>query len=117
VVWVFVSRWNENRRVERVIEAQRARDAREITEKYGSGGLQILRFYATPGVIARGQKALLCYGVANAKTVRIEPAPEHAWPSLSRCFEITPARETRYTLIAEDAEGHAAKQSFVLYVK
>ena len=37
------------------------------------GAVRILRFYATTGSLMRGDKAQLCYGVANAKSVRIAP--------------------------------------------
>ena len=115
--WVFTSRWNVNRRMERAAAAQQAKFDREITEAYGSGQLKILSFYASPGMIRRGEKALLCYGVANAKAVRLDPAVERVWPSASRCFPVMPDRDIRYTLTAEDAAGHTATQSFVLQVK
>jgi len=115
--WVFASRWNDNRRMEQAGAAQRAKFDREITKAYGDGQLKILSFYASPGLIRRGEKALVCYGVANAKTVRLDPAVERVWPSTSRCFPVTPDHETRYTLTAEDATGHTEAQSFVLQVK
>jgi len=115
--WVFTSRWNDNRRMEQAAAAQQAKFDREITEAYGSGQLKILSFYASPGMIRRGEKALLCYGVANAKSVRLDPAVERVWPSTSRCFPVMPDRDIRYTLTAEDAGGHTATQSFVLQVK
>jgi len=117
VTWVFASRWNDNRRIEQAAAAQRSKLDREITELYGTGRLKILSFYATPGLIRRGEKALLCYGVVNARTVRLDPPAERIWPSASRCFTVIPNRETRYTLTAEDAEGHTVTESFVLQVK
>jgi hypothetical protein len=115
--WVFASRWNDNRRIEQAAAAQRAKFDREIIELYGSGRLKILSFYASPGLIRRGEKALVCYGVVNARTVRLDPAVERVWPSTGRCFAVMPDRETRYTLTAEDAEGHTTTQSFVLQVR
>ena len=117
VTWVFASRWNDNRRIEQAAAAQRSKLDREITELYGTGRLKILSFYATPGLIRRGEKALLCYGVVNARTVRLDPPAERIWPSASRCFTVIPNRETRYTLTAEDAEGRTVTESFVLQVK
>src|SRR6266571_4360107 len=72
VLWIFASRWDENRQLEREAEASKAKADRTITEQYGGGQLKILSFYATVGAVARGERALVCYGVANAKTVRIE---------------------------------------------
>jgi hypothetical protein len=117
-VYVFGSRWLENRGIETAAaEAARVRAQREIAQIYGDGELKILTFYATPGVISRGQKALVCYSTVNARSVRLEPAVERMYPALSRCFEVAPLHDTRYTLIAEDPKGHTTKQSFVLLVK
>lgn len=117
-VYVFGSRSLENRRFEAAAaEAARVKAQREIAQIYGDGQLKIIEFYAAPGLISRGQKALVCYGTVNAKSVRLEPAVEPMYPALSRCFEVAPPRDTRYTLFAEDAQGHTAKESFVLQVK
>jgi hypothetical protein len=115
--WVFFSRWSENRRLEQTAAEQRHKLDKDITDKYGSGALKILSFYANPGIVARGQKTLLCYGVVNAKSVRIEPLAERVWPAVTRCLEITALRETRFTLTAEDDQGHSATESFVLQVR
>ena len=118
MAYVFVSRWQENRRLESAAaEAARAKAQREISAIYGDGKLRILDFYVAPGIISHGQKALLCYGVANANSVRLEPAVERMYPAISRCFEVAPPHDTRYTLTAEDAQGHTATESFMLQVK
>jgi hypothetical protein len=117
VAWVFVSRWNDNRRMEQAAEASKAKPADPFTQTYNSGQLKILSFYATPGLVMRGDKALLCYGVVEAKTVRIEPKVEGVWPAVSRCVEVSPMRNTRYTLTAEDGQGHSATESIVVRVK
>jgi hypothetical protein len=117
-VYVLGSRWLDNRRIETAAaEAARARAQREIAQVYGDGQLKILNFYAAPGVISRGQKALVCYGTVNATSVRLEPAVERMYPALSRCFEVAPTHDTRYTLVTEDRKGNTAKASFVLQVK
>ncbi|MBZ5592151.1 MAG: hypothetical protein LAP39_07940 [Acidobacteriia bacterium] len=118
VALVFGSRWRDNQRLESAAaEAARVKRQREISGIYGDGRLRILNFYVTPGIISRGQTALVCYGVVNAKSVRLEPAVERMYPAISRCFEVAPLHETRYTLIAEDAGGHTATESFVLQVR
>lgn len=117
LAWVFASRWNETRRMERAAAAQKARANKPLAGVYGSGRLKIISFYASPGMLARGERALLCYGVENATAVRLEPPVDRVWPSLSRCVEVAPNQDTRYTLTAQDAEGHTATESFVLRVK
>jgi hypothetical protein len=117
VAWTFLSRWQDTRGLQGVAEREKARADAKIVEMYGSGNLKILHFYVTPGVILRGQKGLLCYGVSNAKTVRIDPGVEPLKPSISRCLEISPAADTRYTFAAEDESGHTATTSVLVRVK
>ena len=79
--------------------------------------LKILDFYTRSDAIARGEKALICYGVANAVSVRLAPPDEEVWPSLSRCFEVSPAWTTRYTLTAESADHRTVSESVEVKVR
>jgi hypothetical protein len=81
------------------------------------GPVRILRFYATSGSIPPGGKALLCYGVENAKSVRISPALTTALPSGNRCLEIAPERTTHYTILAEGYDGSIDTQPLTLVVE
>jgi len=117
VAWTFLSRWHDTRGLERAAEHEKARADAKIVEMYGSGNLKILHFYVTPGVILRGRKGLLCYGVSNAQAVRIEPEIEPLKPSISRCLEIAPWVDTRYKLTAEDESGHSATMTVLVRVK
>ena len=118
---IFFSRWWQNRSIEyRAREARAAKqreDDRATLEQMGGKDLAIQSFYATPGQIRRGQSVQLCYGVANAKTVTLEPQSSPVWPSYSRCFEVTPIKTTTYTLTAADAAGHTISQSLTVLVK
>jgi hypothetical protein len=115
--WTLMSRRQANRASERAAATERAKADQQIVKMYGDGHLKILAFYASPASLKRGEKGLVCYGVANAKVVRIEPDVEPVSPSMSRCVAIVgPARETQYTLTAQDADGHSQTQSFVLRV-
>ena len=115
--WIIYSRSKDQRDAERAAQAVRIRTDREIVEKYGSGNVKIMAFYASPPALAAGQKGLLCYGVANAKTVRIDPIAEPVTPSLSRCLEIQPRKDTKYTLTAQDASGNHAAQAVEVRVR
>ena len=75
-----------------------------------------MSFYASPGVIRRGDHVNLCYGVNGAAQVRLDPPVEKVWPSQSRCFAVAPREDTAYKLTVEDAAGHTVSQSFVLKV-
>lgn len=79
--------------------------------------LKILQFYARSREIARGEKALVCYGVVNAAAVQLEPPVEKVWPAVNRCFEVAPERTTRYRLTAEDAKHNTAVEEFEVVVK
>ena len=77
----------------------------------------MLMFYANPGVLKRGSTGLLCYGVANAKSVRIVPDVEEIKPSLSRCVEVKPKADTHYTFSADDGKGRTVSQSVDVLVR
>ena len=75
------------------------------TRNTGPVPAAILQFYASPGVIAKGDKALLCYGVEGAASVRLEPAVEDIAPSRARCVEAKPGATAKYTLYAKNSAG------------
>ena len=79
-------------------------------------GLKIIMFYAAEGAILEGDSVIICYGVANAKSVRIDPPIDRIWPSINHCISDSPLRDTRYTLTAEDANGRQATESFLVSV-
>lgn len=121
VVWIFFSRWWQNRSIEyrereAAAEKQRAED-RATVDQMGGKELAIQTFYASPGEIRRGQSVQLCYGVANAKTVKLEPQANAVWPSYSRCVNDSPAKTTTYTLTIADAAGNAKSQTLTVQVR
>jgi len=121
VGWILFSRWWGNRALERRVTEQRTEKQREddraTLEMMGGKELAIQNFYATPGTIRRGQSVELCYGVANAKTVTLEPQPNPVWPSYARCVDVSPAKTTLYTLTIADASGHSLSQTLQVRVQ
>ena|ERR1051326_899633 len=97
----------------------RRSDPRVWVHSAGSkpGPVRILQFYASVGTLAPGQKAQLCYGVENAKAVRISPMIQGVYPTHSHCLEIVPEHTTHYTLQAEGFDGTVAIRSFTLAVQ
>lgn len=81
------------------------------------GPVRILRFYASVGTLTVGQTAQLCYGVENAKSVRISPILQTVYPAASRCLEIVPEHTTHYMILAEGFDGNVATRSFTLPVE
>lgn len=121
VVLVFLFRYDSNRQIERSnaesqAEQRREEDRKEI-EILGGSDLAIRALYISPPIIRRGESAEVCYDVANAKTVTLNPPEAEVWPSHSRCFHVTPKRTTTYTLSISDAAGKTATQSVEVTVR
>lgn len=121
VGWILFSRWNENREIERKTAEERTENQRKsdsaTLEQLGGKELAIQNFYASPGVVKRGQSVQICYGVANAKTVKLEPQSNPVWPSYSRCVDVTPKKDTVFTLTIEDGAGHTQSQQLEVKVR
>jgi len=121
VCGILFSRWLENRKFEERAREERTEKQREqdrITlEQLGGKELAIQNFYASPGTIRRGETVQLCYGVANAKTVKLEPQSNPVWPSYSRCVDVSPAKSTIYTLTIADAAGNRKTQTLEVKVR
>jgi hypothetical protein len=77
---------------------------------------KVVQFYASAGVVARGEQSLLCYGVEAAEAVRIEPGVERVHPSYSRCVPVTPTQTTTYTLTAVGKGGRTATAEATIQV-
>ena len=73
----------------------------EFERAYGGSEVKIVQFYSREGTLFEGSSTVLCYGLANARAVRIEPPVEGVVVSYNRCVEVAPERDTRYTLTAE----------------
>jgi hypothetical protein len=95
---------------------QRESDAATV-EELGGADFKIMAFYASPGFIHRGDTVDLCYGVSNAKTVKLDPAEAGVWPSANRCLQVTPKKTTTYTLTIDDGQGKTANQQLTVTVK
>jgi len=121
VGWILFSRWWENRAIENRAKEERTQKQKEqdrITlEQLGGKELAIQNFYATPGLVRRGETVQICYGVANAKTVTLEPQRNPVWPSYSRCVDAKPQKTTTYTLTASDASGNTKTQTLEVKVR
>jgi len=117
VGWVFFSRWQTNREIEERIAAERRAQAAAAFEGMGGDRFEILSFYASPGVIHRGEESTLCYGVSNARKVTLEPQSNPVWPSQGRCVNVAPSKTTTYNLTATDAAGHTTSATAVVEVR
>jgi hypothetical protein len=115
--WTFYSRKEANTALDQAIQAKQVDAARRFRQAYGSDDVRINGFVANPSQIRRGQETLFCYGVMNAKTVRLELPIERVHPALSYCFNAAPVKTTTFTLTAEDAKGKSIQQSVTVVVR
>lgn len=81
------------------------------------GPVRILQFYANVGAVTAGQTARLCYGVENARKVRISPTISGVFPSANHCLDVVPEHTTHYVLLAEGYDGRVTTKSFTLPVQ
>jgi hypothetical protein len=115
--WIFLGRYLSDRRWDSSRQPAQPDRPGEIERIYGGTKVKILQFYARDASVTEGTPSVICYGVVNARSVRIEPPVEGVSVSPNRCVEVTPVRDTRYTLTAEGGDGHTISESFVLPVK
>jgi hypothetical protein len=121
IVFILISRRESNRayerrKAERAAE-QRRKEDRAAIEQLGGSDLAIRALYVSPSVIHRGESAQICYDVANAKTVTLDPPTGEVWPSHNRCLDISPQKTTTYTLTIVDSAGKSASQTVELAVR
>ncbi len=118
--FVFWSRWQENQDLaakQKSTQAAAQRDAAEKSvELLGGSDFKIISFYATPGKIQRGDTVDMCYGVSNAKSVKLDPPVANVWPSVDRCMQVSPKKTTTYTFTADDGKGNTKTAQLTIEV-
>jgi hypothetical protein len=121
VSYVLYARYESNREFERKTRERQTEQQREddrlAVEQLGGSQLAIRGLYVSPRTIRPGETAQLCYDVANAKTVTLDPPVGAVWPSHSRCLNISPRKTTTYTLTINDAVGKTVSQTVELPVR
>lgn len=121
VSYVIYTRYNSSKEYERQTRErqveQRREDDRLAVEQLGGSELAIRGLYVSPRAIHAGETAQLCYDVANAKTVALDPPVGEVWPSHSRCLNISPRKTTTYTLTIKDVAGKTMSQTVELSVR
>ncbi len=105
--WTLYSRHESNIEAQRALKAKQE-EARQhqASQIFGGGEIRFLNFSSDAAVLKRGKTAQLCYGVVNAKGLKLDPPIEPVKPSASHCLEIAPKKTTTYTLTADDGAGH-----------
>jgi hypothetical protein len=121
MAYTFWSRWQENQDLAAKQKAARAAEQRDEAQKtydtLGGSEFKIISFYASPGTIHRGDTVDMCYGVSNAKTVKLDPPDANVWPSNDRCMQVSPKKTTTYTFTADDGKGNIKTATLTIEVK
>jgi hypothetical protein len=121
VAFTVISRYESNRafarQEARKVADQKREDDRVAIEQLGGSELAIRSLYVDPAEIHPGESAQLCYDVANAKTVTLDPPAGEVWPSHFRCLPVSPKKTTAFTLTIADAQGQKVTQSVKLKVR
>jgi hypothetical protein len=118
VAWTFYSRAESNRKAQADIEARKAAHDKEVAQQiFGGGEIKFTQFTADTGLLKRGDHTQLCYGVVNAKNLKLDPPVEPVQPSYRHCVEIAPKATTTYTLTADDGAGHSKSMSLTVRVE
>ncbi len=115
--WIMYSRHSDAREAQEQLDAREAARDRKIVEEYGGDKVTILNFSASDAVVHTGHRVGLCYGVANAARVKIEPGVEPLKPELIYCTQAFPKKTTTFTLTAEDQAGQSVSASLTVRVE
>ncbi len=118
VAWILYSRHAENAKAAADLQAkqeQAQRDNANFVLQHGE--LTFTTFEAADGTLKPGQSTELCYGVVNAKSVKLDPPIEQIKPSIRHCMDIAPKKTTTYTITADDGAGHTKSVSLTVHVK
>ena len=118
VAWTFYSRHESNVAAERAAAAkQQEQRQRTVDTVFGNGEILFSGFSADSGFLRRGEHTQLCYGVENAKTVKLDPPVAQLKPTYRDCIEIAPTKTTTYTVTASDDKGHSKSESLTVRVQ
>jgi hypothetical protein len=115
LAFVLLARSAGNREIERKIESRTAEKYKAVPASGGTD-VKITQFYAESGQLSAGERTLVCYGVENARAVRLEPPAEPLDPTPNRCFWVAPKRTTTFKLVAQGTSGAEVSQSFTITV-
>jgi hypothetical protein len=113
LAWTWIQRHDSDMRIRRLIAGRSIPPPAPPP----APGLKIEQFYARNGEITDAESTVVCYGVRNARSVRLDPPVARVTPSLIRCFSVEPKQDTTYTLTAEDGSGATDTASFQIHVK
>lgn len=119
VAWTFYSRRQSTQEAEQARVKKEEDHRKQVANQiFGSGEIKFSTFSIGTSVLKRGEQTQLCYGVVNATSVKLDPAPdEQLKPSYRHCLEISPKATTTYTITASNDKGESKTESLTLKVQ
>lgn len=115
LAWVVINRRNANRSYQSQGQESEAERYKKLVP--ATTELKITQFYASKQAVSPGESVLVCFGVENARSVRIEPPIEQLIPLPVKCFPFSPRRTTTLKLIAQGEKGGEATATVTVKVK
>ena len=119
VGWIFYSRYESKKQALVEVE-QKKHDAekKSYAQVNPSSEVSFTTFGASAASVRPGETTQICYGVLNAKTVKMDPPVNDPLPPMYRhCFDIAPRKTTKYTMTADNGAGHSKTESIIVQVK
>lgn len=119
VAWTFYSRRQSAKEAAAQLEEKQQEQRDKVANQiFGSGEVKFTTFSAEPGRLKRGQTARICYGVVNAKTLKLDPAPnEEVKPTSRHCLDVAPKETTTYTITGANEKGQTQTQTLTIKVE
>jgi hypothetical protein len=118
VAWTFYSRRASEEAATKAAQAkEQEQRQRTVDAVFGNGEVQFSLFSADKGLLSPGEHTQLCYGVVNAKSVKLDPPIAEIAPKYRSCLEIAPTKTTTYTITADDGKGHTKSSSLTVKVR
>lgn len=113
----FYARYSAGQQAIQKARDTEARENQRVLDRFGGGKLKILSFSTAPEKALAGERVLVCFSVVNATEVSILPEIEPVQPSISRCLETHPQKNTTFTLKARDASGAEVTQTTFVEIR
>jgi hypothetical protein len=117
VAWILWSRYQAAQEAVAAAQQRQAQAQKDTYDQISQHGELTFTTFEAAAVVKRGETTQLCYGVVNAKTVKLDPPVENIKPSFRHCLDITPKRTTTYTISADDGAGHTKTATLTVRVK
>jgi len=114
LAWTWIERHDSDLKLRRLLAGRQSRPA---DSRSTGTSARIVQFYARAAEIVEGETDVVCYGVENVRSLKLDPPVANVSPALVRCFSVEPKWDTSYTLFAEGLDGSRDEATFAIRVR